>query len=114
MTGRPHWGNYFAAISQYIALQNNEQAFYFIADLHAPTTIRAMRSSCGRTRSTPPSIFAALELDPQQATLFVQSEIPEVTELTWLLRDRHADVSRRRSATPTRQEREVGSRRTRL
>ena len=39
-TGRPHWGNYFGAIRQYIALQDNEQAFYFIADLHALTTIR--------------------------------------------------------------------------
>src|SRR5260370_1366002 len=39
-TARLHWGNYFGAIRQYIALQDNEQAFYFIADLHALTTIR--------------------------------------------------------------------------
>ena len=39
-TGPFHWGNYFGAIRQYIALQENEQAFYFIADLHALTTIR--------------------------------------------------------------------------
>ena len=39
-TGRFHWGNYFGAIKQYIDLQDNEQAFYFIADLHALTTIR--------------------------------------------------------------------------
>ena len=39
-TGRFHWGNYFGAIRQYIALQQNDQAFYFIADLHALTTIR--------------------------------------------------------------------------
>jgi len=39
-TGRFHWGNYFGAIRQYIALQDNQQAFYFIADLHALTTIR--------------------------------------------------------------------------
>ena len=39
-TGRFHWGNYFGAARQHIALQNNEQAFYFIADLHALTTIR--------------------------------------------------------------------------
>ena len=38
-TGAPHWGNYFGAIRQYIALQNNQQAFYFVADLHALTTI---------------------------------------------------------------------------
>ena len=39
-TGQFHWGNYFGAIRQYIALQDNQQAFYFIADLHALTTIR--------------------------------------------------------------------------
>jgi len=39
-TGRFHWGNYFGAIRQYIALQGNEQSFYFIADLHALTTVR--------------------------------------------------------------------------
>jgi tryptophanyl-tRNA synthetase len=39
-TGRFHWGNYFGAIRQYISLQDNEQAFYFIADLHALTTVR--------------------------------------------------------------------------
>ncbi|MDA1161164.1 MAG: tryptophan--tRNA ligase, partial [Planctomycetota bacterium] len=39
-TGRFHWGNYFGAIRQYIDLQDNEQAFYFIADYHALTTVR--------------------------------------------------------------------------
>jgi len=39
-TGRFHWGNYFGAIRQYIDLQVHEQAFFFIADLHALTTIR--------------------------------------------------------------------------
>ena len=39
-TGPIHWGNYFGAIRQYIALQDNEQAFYFIANLHALTTVR--------------------------------------------------------------------------
>ncbi len=83
-TGRPHWGNYFGAISQYIALQDNEQAFYFIADLHALTTIR----DAAQLRQN--SINAALDLlalglDPARATLFIQSDIPEVTELTWLL-----------------------------
>ena len=39
-TGRFHWGNYFGAIRQYIALQNEDQAVYFIANLHALTTVR--------------------------------------------------------------------------
>jgi len=83
-TGRPHWGNYFGAISQYIALQNNEQAFYFIADLHALTTIRDAERLRQNTLNAALDLLA-LGLDPKQATLFVQSEIPEVTELTWLL-----------------------------
>ena len=39
-TGRPHWGNYFGAIRQYIDLQGNDQSYYFIANLHALTTVR--------------------------------------------------------------------------
>jgi tryptophanyl-tRNA synthetase len=83
-TGRFHWGNYFGAIRQYIALQNNEQAFYFIADLHALTTIRD--PNLLRELSIDAAIdLVALGLDPGKATLFLQSDVPEVTELTWLL-----------------------------
>jgi tryptophanyl-tRNA synthetase len=83
-TGRFHWGNYFGAIRQYIALQNNEQAFYFIADLHALTTIRD--PNLLRELSIDAAIdLVALGLDPGKATLFLQSDVPEVTELMWLL-----------------------------
>jgi tryptophanyl-tRNA synthetase len=83
-TGRPHWGNYFGAIRQYIALQDNEQAFYFIADLHALTTIRDAETL--RRNSLDAALdLLALGLDPAKATLFLQSDIPEVSELTWLL-----------------------------
>lgn len=83
-TGRPHWGNYFGAIQQYIALQESEQAFYFIANLHALTTIR----NAGELRQY--TLDAALDLlalglDPDKAVLFVQSDVPEVSELCWLL-----------------------------
>jgi len=83
-TGRFHWGNYFGAIAQYIALQNNDQAFYFIADLHALTTIRDAETLKNLSHDAALDLLA-LGLDPQQATLFLQSDIPEVTELTWLL-----------------------------
>jgi tryptophanyl-tRNA synthetase len=83
-TGRFHWGNYFGAIRQYIALQNNEQAFYFIADLHALTTIRDP-AQLAQSSIDAAIDLVALGLDPNQAALFVQSEVPEVTELTWLL-----------------------------
>lgn len=83
-TGRFHLGNYFGAIRQYIALQNNEQAFYFIADLHALTTVRNGDELKQNTQDAALDLLA-LGLDPNQATLFRQSDVPEVTELTWLL-----------------------------
>ena len=83
-TGRPHWGNYFGAITQYIALQDNEQAFYFIANLHALTTVRDKEQLAGYTLDAAMDLLA-LGLDPDQAVLFVQSDVPEVSELCWLL-----------------------------
>ena len=83
-TGRPHWGNYFGAITQYIALQDNEQAFYFIANLHALTTVRDKEQLAGYTLDAAMDLLA-LGLDPEQAVLFVQSDVPEVSELCWLL-----------------------------
>ena len=83
-TGRFHWGNYFGAIRQYIELQTAGEAFYFIADLHALTTVR----DPARLRSLVHAAavdLVALGLDPTRATLFVQSDVPEVAELTWLL-----------------------------
>lgn len=83
-TGRPHWGNYFGAITQYIALQDNEQAFYFIANLHALTTVRDKQLLAQYTLDAGIDLLA-LGLDPDQAVLFVQSDVPEVSELCWLL-----------------------------
>jgi tryptophanyl-tRNA synthetase len=83
-TGRFHWGNYFGAIQQYIALQGNEQSFYFIADLHALTTVRDAKLLAQNVWDAALDLLA-LGLDPDQASLFRQSDVPEVTELTWLL-----------------------------
>lgn len=83
-TGRFHWGNYFGAIQQYIALQTNEQAFYFIADLHALTSVRDKQALKQNTWDAAVDLLA-LGLNPDQAALFRQSDIPEVTELMWLL-----------------------------
>ncbi len=83
-TGRPHWGNYFGAIRQYIRLQKDNQGFYFIADLHALTTVRDAATLRQNTLDSALDLLA-LGLDPRHATLFVQSAIPEVTELTWIL-----------------------------
>ena len=83
-TGRFHWGNYFGAIRQYIELQDEDESYYFIANLHALTTVR----DAERLRQS--TLDAALDLlglglDPDRATLFVQSDVPEISELCWLL-----------------------------
>lgn len=83
-TGRPHWGNFFGAIRQYIDLQEENDGFYFIADLHALTTVRDPEVLKQNTLDAALDLLA-LGLDPTKATLFVQSHIPEVSELTWLL-----------------------------
>jgi len=83
-TGPIHWGNYFGAVRQYIALQGNDQAFYFIANLHALTTVRERDKLRQWTYDVALDLLA-LGLDPQKATLFVQSDVPEVSELCWLL-----------------------------
>ena len=83
-TGRFHWGNYFGAIRQYIALQENEQSFYFIADLHALTSVRDPKLLASQTWDAAIDLLA-LGLDPDKAALFRQSDVPEVTELMWLL-----------------------------
>ena len=83
-TGRFHWGNYFGAIRQYIDLQHENEAYYFVANLHALTTVRDADQL--RRNSLDAAIdLLALGLDPDTATLFIQSDVPEVSELTWLL-----------------------------
>jgi len=83
-TGPIHWGNYFGAIRQYIELQGNEQSYYFIANLHALTTVRDPEKLRKYTFDVALDLLA-LGLDPARATLFVQSDVPEVSELCWLL-----------------------------
>ena len=83
-TGRPHWGNYFGAIRQYIDLQDEDESYYFVANLHALTTVREPKLLAGYTLDAAIDLLA-LGLDPQRATLFVQSDVPEVSELCWLL-----------------------------
>ncbi len=83
-TGRFHWGNYFGAIRQYINLQTEDEAYYFIANLHALTTVRDKERLQSLTYESALDLLA-LGLDPEQASLFVQSEVPEISELTWIL-----------------------------
>jgi tryptophanyl-tRNA synthetase len=83
-TGRFHWGNYFGAIQQYIDLQHQHEGFYFIADLHALTTIRDPKL-LQKYKTDAALDLLALGLNPEKAVLFMQSDIPEVSQLTWIL-----------------------------
>jgi tryptophanyl-tRNA synthetase len=83
-TGRFHWGNYFGAIRQYIDLQHEDEAYYFIANLHALTTVRDAELLRQLTLDAAIDLLA-LGLDPSHAVLFIQSDVPEVSELCWLL-----------------------------
>lgn len=83
-TGRFHWGNYFGAIRQYIDLQDSGEAYYFIANLHALTTLRDPARLQQLTRDAALDLLA-LGLDPRRAVLFAQSDVPEVSELCWIL-----------------------------
>lgn len=83
-SGRPHLGNYFGAIRQYIDLQSGNEPFYFIASYHALTAVQ--EPSLLRDYTVGVALdFLALGLDPEKATLFAQQDVPEVTELSWIL-----------------------------
>src|SRR5947208_897138 len=83
-SGKLHLGNYFGAIKQHIALQNETQCFYFIADYHALTTIHDPQALRQNVRDVALD-YLALGLDPKKALFFRQSDVPEVTELAWIL-----------------------------
>src|SRR5438477_5129177 len=83
-TGVLHIGNYFGMMQPAIALQADGEAFYFIADYHALTSLHnpeALRENSRRVAVD----FLACGLDPERAALFLQSDVPRVTELTWIL-----------------------------
>ncbi len=83
-SGTLHLGNYFGAIKQFIENQSNYEGFYFVADYHALTSTP---DPALLKKNTYDIIldYIALGLDPKQSTIFLQSDIPEVTELTWIL-----------------------------
>jgi tryptophanyl-tRNA synthetase len=83
-SGKLHLGNYFGAIRQHIALQDEAECFYFIADYHALTTVQDPEEL--RQLSHDVALdYLALGLDPDKASYFRQSDVPEVCELTWIL-----------------------------
>jgi tryptophanyl-tRNA synthetase len=83
-TGRKHLGNYIGAIAQYVSGQDRGEAIYCIVDLHAITVAYDPVELRERTYDTT-AILLAAGLDPARCTLFRQSDVPQHTELTWLL-----------------------------
>lgn len=83
-SGKLHLGNYFGALKQHIALQAEGECFYFIADYHALTTIQDPKLLSENVRDVALD-YLALGLDPERTVFFRQSDVPEVTELTWIL-----------------------------
>ena len=83
-SGILHIGNYFGMMRPAIALQDEGEALYFIADYHALTSLRdpiALRENSRRVALD----FLACGLNPKKAALFLQSDVPQVTELAWIL-----------------------------
>ena len=83
-TGRKHLGNYIGAIAQYVSSQERGEGIFCIVDLHAITVSYEPAELRERLYDTT-AILLAAGLDPARATLFRQSDVPEHTELTWLL-----------------------------
>ena len=79
-----HLGNYLGAIRQWVAMQDDHDAFYFIPDLHAITVEHDPKTLAARTRNAAAQLLA-LGLDPDRCTLFVQSHVPEHAQLSWVL-----------------------------
>jgi len=83
-SGDLHIGNYFGAIRQFLRLQEEHECYYFLADLHALTTVQdAVRF--GDLVHDLATGFLALGLDPTSSVIYRQSDLPEVPELSWYL-----------------------------
>ncbi|MEX2350915.1 MAG: tryptophan--tRNA ligase [Balneolaceae bacterium] len=83
-SGELHLGNYFGAMRQHIRMQTEGDAFYFLANYHSLTSL----NDRDRLREYTEEIvldYLALGLDPEQCTIFAQSDVPQTTELAWIL-----------------------------
>jgi len=83
-SGSFHIGNYFAMMKKMITYQEEQELFAFIANLHALTSLPEGERLVSNTWDAAAS-FLALGLDPEKSVFWVQSDVPEVTELTWIL-----------------------------
>jgi len=84
-SGKLHLGNYFGAVQQFIQfIEEGNECYYFLANYHALTSLRDRNRMLELTRSTAAD-YIALGLDPERCSIYLQSDLPEVCELQWLL-----------------------------
>jgi tryptophanyl-tRNA synthetase len=83
-SGNLHVGNFFGAVRQFLRLQEDHECYYFLADLHALTTVQDPDRFRHLVRDLATG-YLALGLDPARSVLYRQSDLPEVTELSWYL-----------------------------
>jgi tryptophanyl-tRNA synthetase len=83
-TGNLHLGNYFGAVKNFVKMQESHQCYFFIADYHSLTTHPTPDDLHGNVRDVLVEYLAA-GLDPEKSTLYIQSDVPEITELYLLL-----------------------------
>ncbi|MFD3429455.1 tryptophan--tRNA ligase [Nocardia fluminea] len=79
-----HLGNYLGALQYWVTMQDEYDALYFIPDMHAITVSQDPKALRARTKSAAAQLLA-LGIDPAKSTLFVQSQVPEHAELSWVL-----------------------------
>lgn len=83
-TGNVHLGNYLGALKNWVALQHEYESFFCIVNLHAITMGHDPKQLAESTRNLT-KIYLAVGIDPQVSTVFIQSDVPEHAELTWVL-----------------------------
>src|SRR5438874_11808601 len=83
-SGALHLGNYFGMMEPAIELQDRGEAFYFIANYHSMTSLFEAEQRRKNTLDVA-LVFLACGLDPEESVFFIQADVREVTELTWLL-----------------------------
>ena len=96
-TGNLHLGNYFGAMKNFLRMQEENQCYFFIADYHSLTTHPKPQDLRHNVRQVLAE-YLACGLDPEKCTLYVQSDVPEVTEL-YLLLNMHAYMGELERAT---------------
>lgn len=83
-SGKLHLGNYFSAIRKMLDYQSKDQLYLFVANLHSLTTFRSQEEQRSNTRDAILDLLA-LGIDPEKTVFWLQSDVPEVTEITWYL-----------------------------